>query len=209
MQRTRIVVTLVTSALLLMGSASADVLISNLPGTASGTGSNLGLGTDGADRTKAVGLTMGADALDFESVVAFIENGTPASTLSGGIYSDVGGNPGALLAAFTPVAVPIGQVPTETMITTAAPYTLAAGTSYWFVLDGPDFANDLLWASLSPNAAPTAMGDITFDGYRFSSNGGTSWGSSSIYNGVTINAIPEPTALSLLAVLGLLAARRR
>jgi hypothetical protein len=196
---------------LLASAASADVILSNLPGASSGTGTNLGLGTDGADRTKAVGLTMGADSYEFESLVAMISNlSTPDSTLSGGIYSSVGGNPGSLLAGFTPVAVPTGVDSQLISISLPGSFTLAAGTSYWFVLDGPSFTNSLLWDSLSPNVAPAAASGITFDGYRFASDGGNTWGSSSVYNGVTINAvIPAPAALSLLGAAGLLGARRR
>jgi hypothetical protein len=195
--------------LLLAATAQADVLLSNLPGTGSGTGTNLGLGTDGADRTKGVGLTMGGDTLQFVDMVALISNTTPSSTLSGGIYSSVGGNPGALLAAFTSVPIPASMPATEISITTAAPFNLMAGTSYWFVLDGPASTNSLLWQSLTPNTAPTPAAGITYDGYRFSSNGGGSWGSSGIFNGVTINAVPEPATLCLLGVVGLFVARRR
>jgi hypothetical protein len=200
---------------LLASAASADVILSNLPGASSGTGTNLGLGTDGADRTKAVGLSISdnlpPDYRPFESIVVMVSNlSTPDSTLSGGIYSSVGGNPGELLASFTPVAVPTGTHSELVTLTLPGSFTLSGGTSYWFLLDGPAVTNSLLWDSLSPNVAPTVASGITFDGYRFSSDGGGSWGSSSVYNGVTINAvIPAPAALSLLGAAGLLGARRR
>lgn len=184
-----------------LGAAAAQAqLVSNLPGTGSGSGTNLGLGTDLTDRTKAVGVTIGATAFDFASVVALISNGSPASTLSGGIYSDVGGNPGTLLAAFTPVAIADSQAVGEVSITTAAPYVLAAGTTYWFVLDGPAISNSLLWQSLSPNVAPTSGSGATYVGYRFSSNGGASWASSSTFNGVTVNADLVPVELQRFTV---------
>lgn len=205
----RIVTTLVLSCLLLVGSAAADTILSNLPGTPGVSGTNLGLGIDAADRTKGVGLTMGASAMDFQSMVALIANTTPPSVLSGGIYSSVSNNPGALLAAFTPVAVAANAPAAEVSITTAAPFTLQAGTSYWFVLDGPTTTNSLLWHQLSVNTAPTAAPGYTFVGYRFSSNGGTTWGSSTIYNGMSINVVPEPMSLGMLALVGALALRRR
>lgn len=190
------------------GTVSANPILSNLPGTSSGTGTNLGIGTDLADRTKAVGLTMGAESLDFVSMVALMSNPGATVNLSGGIYSSAGGNPGALLAAFTPVSVAGGTTAQEFTLTVAGGFSLQAGESYWFVLDGPAFTNSLLWNSLSPNATPTADG-VTFDGYRFSSNGGASWGSSSIFNGMTINAIPAPGVAGLFGLAGLAAARRR
>lgn len=200
------------SSVLILGlsiAVQADPILSNLPGAGTGTGTNLGIGTDTADRTKAVGLTMGGTAMDFESVVALISNGTPASTLSGGIHASTGGNPGAQLAAFTPVAIGANAAAAEVALTVAGGFTLQANTSYWFVLDGPASTNSLLWQTLSPNVAPVASLGASFDGYRFSSNGGTSWASSSLFNGVTVNVVPEPASLALLALGGLMTLRRR
>lgn len=57
---------------------------------------------------------------------------------------------------------------------------------------------------------PTGSGGVSFVGYRFSSNGGSTWGSCSIYNGIEINAvIPTPATMGLLAAAGAFAARRR
>ena len=199
MRTTRVILVLIVGLIVAASNGQAQ-LISNLPGTGSGTGTNLGVGTDGTDRTKGVGLTVGADAADFVSMVAMISNSSPASTLSGGIYSDVGGNPGTLLAAFTPVPIADGQAVGEVTITTAAPYQLAANTTYWFVLDGPATTNSLLWQTLSPNVAPTAGPGATYVGYRFSSNGGSTWGSSSLFNGVEINANVVPVELQSFTI---------
>jgi hypothetical protein len=190
----------VVLAVLLVASQGQAQLLGNLPGTPSGTGSNLGLGTDGADRTKAVGMTVGADPVDITSMVALISNTTPASTLSGGIYSDSGGNPGTLVVDFTPVPIADGQPVGEVTILPSAPVQLAAGTTYWFVLDGPDTTNSLLWQSLTPNTAPTAAAGVSYVGYRFSSNGGASWGSSSIYNGVSIEGVVVPVELQSFTI---------
>jgi hypothetical protein len=185
-------------------------ILSNLPATPTTTGTNLGLGTDLANRAKAVGLTMGSSAMEFDSMVALISNGTPASTLSGGIFSNVGGNPGLLLAAFTDVPVAASAAVSQVAVTTAAPFTLQANTSYWFVLDGPNTTNSLLWNSITPNTAPTAVVGVTFLGYRFSSNNNVTWANSTTFNGVTINAIvPEPGTITVLAGSILLVLRRR
>ena len=198
------------SLALIAGAASAQTILSNLPANFTTSGTNLGVGIDLADRTKGVGLTMGATSLDFASMTAVISNsGTTAATLSGGIYGSSGGNPGALLAAFNSVSVAAGAGAGLVSLTTGGTFTLQAGTSYWFVLDGPAVSNSLLWHSLSPNAAPTAAAGITYDGYRFSADGGANWGSSSIFNGVEITAVPAPGALALIGLGGLAAARRR
>ncbi|MCC5823670.1 MAG: hypothetical protein LAT64_10945 [Phycisphaerales bacterium] len=192
------------------GVASANPILSNLPANSSGTGTNLGLGIDSVLRTKAVGLTMGAESLDFVSMEVLMSNPStsPSSNLVGGIYSDVGGNPGGLLAAFTPTMIASGTTAQIFTLTVAGGFTLNAGQTYWFRLDGPNSTNSMMWNSLSPNAAPTGMG-ANFVGYRFSTNDGASWTNSTIYNGMTINAIPTPGAFGVLAMAGLVSARRR
>ncbi|MEX1311300.1 MAG: choice-of-anchor R domain-containing protein [Candidatus Sulfomarinibacteraceae bacterium] len=79
-------------------------------------------------------------------------------------------------------------------------HRLAANTTYWFVLDGPATTNSLLWQTLSPNVAPTAGPGATYVGYRFSSNGGSTWGSSSLFNGVEINADVVPVELQSFTI---------
>lgn len=189
-------------------SVSAQVILSNLPATNSTTGTNLGIGTDGADRTKGVGLTTGAVPLMFDTITAPVSNAGSDALLSGGIFSDVAGNPGILLAAFDPLNIPSGTVGMNASLSIGGGFTLLPSTTYWFVLDGPSVSNSLLWHSLSPNVAPTANG-VAFVGYRFSSNGGSTWGNSTTFNGVSIAVIPAPAAFAPLAGAGLLAFRRR
>lgn len=209
MRMSRLFAAATAASLLLCATASAQVILGNLPATPAGTGTNLGLGIDAVNRTKGVGLTMGSDSLEFVSLVALMSNTSPASTLGGGIYSNVGGNPGVELMSFIPVPVPENTPPTEFTLTAAGSFTLDANTSYWFVLTGPTTTQSLLWQSLSPNTAPTPAPGISFDGYRFSTNQGASWTNSTIFNGVAINAIPEPATLSLLAASGIALLRRR
>lgn len=200
-----------------IASANAQSIAGNLIGTYSTTGTNLGLGTDAADRTKAVGVTIGAGLdLIFQNMQVIIGNAGVNSVLSGGIFSDVGGNPGVLLAAFNPMNVPTGTNMANLSLTTAAPFTLVAGVTYWFVLDGPTTTNSLLWHATTPNTAPTTAQGATFVGYRFSSNGGATWANSGIFNGMQINAapIPEPSTWAMLGLgaglfLGVNRLRRR
>lgn len=201
----------VFAVVLMTAPASAVLVLSNLHGTPTTTGgTNLGLGIDAVDRTKGVGLTTGTDPLTFNSMTAIISNTTPASTLSGGIFSSVANNPGVQLAAFTPVPIGTNVSVQQVQLTVPGGFTLLPATSYWFVLDGPSTTNSLLWNQLNPNIAPTANG-VTFVGYRFSSNGGSTWANSTIFNGMGIDAdiVPEPTSLGALAVAGVLALRRR
>ena len=201
----------------LAAPAKAIVILSNLPVTGSQTGSALGLGTDRTDRTKAVGLTIGANDLSFTSLTGLFRNPDIVSrAVTGGIFSDVGGNPGAQLVAFNPVSIAAGASAVLETLTAVSAFTLLANTSYWFVLDGPDIENSLHWDALNPNTAPTPSAEVSFDGYRFSGFGGAIWIGSSIFNGVQIEAsrivdLPEPGTLALfgLGLLGLGIARRR
>lgn len=162
-----------------------------------------------ADFTKAVGITTGASELRFDAMRVLVTS-SPAQ-LSGGIYSDVGGNPGVLLAPFATLT--LGQVlePTLVVLTTTADFTLAAATTYWFRLTSPTGNSDLNWNRLDPNVAPSSDGGVGFAGYRFSTDGGASWSVSTTPNVVAIEAtvIPAPGAAVLLGLGGLLAARRR
>lgn len=162
-----------------------------------------------ADLTKAVGITTGASELRFDAMRVLVTSS--AAQLSGGIYSDVGGNPGVLLASFA--ALTLGRVlePTLVVLTTTADFTLAAATTYWFRLTSPTGNSDLNWNRLDPNVEPSSDGGVGFAGYRFSTDGGALWSVSTTPNVVAIEAtvIPAPGAAVLLGLGGLLAARRR
>ena len=184
------------------GAANAQSILNNLTGTYTTTGTNLGIGTDGADRTKGVGLTIGGGVdYIFQNMQAIISNaGTASALLTGGIFADSGGNPGALLAAFNSINVAAGTMMANLSLTTSTPFTLTAGVTYWFVLDGPATTNSLLWNGTSPNTSPTAAAGVTFAGYRFSSNGGSTWTNSTTFNAMQINAapVPEPSTWAMI-----------
>ena len=202
----------IAAVLAAAGVVRADVILTNLPGTPSVTGTNLGLGSDNAHRKKAVGLRTADQPLAFESMLVWMDNSDPVTrTLIGGIYSDIGDRPGLEVASFTPADVPAGSDNLPVTLTAAGDFILAPDTTYWFLLDGPSVTNTLLWAMLTPDTAPTGSG-VTWEGYRFSSNGGSTWVSSQSFNTIEIraSAIPEPGALFLLLpAAGVLLRRRR
>lgn len=173
------------------------LILGNLPGTPSGTGTNLGLGIDSAVRLKAVGFTTGADPLRLLSATALVSNPAPASVLSAAIHADDAGNPGAQLFALEPVPVPENTPATELALSPPpGGIELDAGTSYWLVFSGPATTQSLLWESLDPNTAPVADG-VAYLGYRFSSTGGASWAASTTFNGVSVLAEPAGPATEL------------
>ena len=176
-----------------------DTILSNIPGT----GTYVAGSFLGSPFSKAVGLTLGGTDMVFQSMDAILSNiafPQQENFLGGGIYSSPGGNPGALLASFDVVFLPGGSDNVTVTFMTTTPFTLLAGTSYWFVL------NDLLggsvdWQRDSANTAPTATG-VTWDGYRLTSNAGTSWTASSVNNSMAINAapVPEPATWAMVCI---------
>lgn len=202
-------------SLLIANQTQASLILSNLPGEpAVNPSTNLGLSALG-DLTKGVGLTMGTDSMYFVSMSVLISNSESPSILSGGIFSDIAGNPDVPLVAFTPLNVTESSSVSfyEYTLTIPDSLILAANTSYWFVLDGPTTENNLAWHPVSSGAAPIALGDITFTGYRYSLNGGTNWNPSSVFNSVAINAspVPVPGASWLFGscIVGLLGLRKK
>lgn len=190
-------------------TAHADVILSNLPGTSADTGTPLGV-TGTSDYRAAVGLTTGAAPVEFASIDLLVSNaGDTSATLSFSIFTSGGGGPDFQVSNVGIVSVPANTEPTVFNLNLGAPFALFPNTSYWFVINGPPMANSLRWEQLNPNSPPTPAPGITFDGYRTSASGGSSWVNSLVYNGVRINVVPEPATLSLvvLAALGLL--RRR
>ncbi|MCA3004741.1 MAG: PEP-CTERM sorting domain-containing protein [Phycisphaerales bacterium] len=196
--------------------AHGDVILSNLSGLAGPSVPQLGTSigptmapSAAADFTKAVGITTGASAFRFDAMHVLVTS-SPAR-LSGGIYSDLGGNPGALLASFATLT--LGQIlePTLVVLTTTTDFTLDPATTYWFRLTSPTGDSDLNWNRLDPNVSPSPAGGVGFAGYRFSTDGGASWSVSTTPNVVAIEAtaIPAPGTAALLGLGGLLGSLRR
>ena len=196
--------------------AHGDVILSNLSGLAGPSVPHVGTSIGPtvppsavADFTKAVGITTGVSAFRFDAMRVLVTS-SPAQ-LGGGIYSDVGGNPGELLASFSTLT--LGQIlePTLVVLTTTSDFTLGPATTYWFRLTSPTGNSDLNWNRLDPNVAPSSDGGVGFAGYRFSTDGGASWSVSTTSNVVAIEAtvIPAPGTAALLGLGGLLGSLRR
>lgn len=225
--------TLLASGLLCLSMvlpSQAAVLITNYSGGPYTSGLTIGNGAlePGSVDYAAVGVTIGANALDFVSLEAIFDNNAFLFTrdVTGGIYSDIGGNPGTELAAFDsftlPAQDPDPALANDVNIYLTTVFQLQANTTYWFVLSGP-FGVGLLpnWQQDTNNTAPVGFGLGTPVGYRFSGDSQTTWVSSSINNQVYISVAddfpinvetPEPSSF-VLAGTGLLlavgAVRRR
>lgn len=215
------------AAMAMAGAGHAAVLVGHdltgpFAGFPGGSGTSL-FWTFQGNWVKAVGVDIGpGNTFSFDSFTAVLQMDAGAGaigteTVWAGIFADNNGQPGSLWAALNTAVV---QAPTYayTPVQFSAPgaVTLWAGQRYWFVLgDGTlDAGPDLRWAVMAPNTPPAAAA-ASLLGYSFSQDGGVSWGASSTFNAVSIEAtaVPEPQTLGLMlagvgVVLGV-AARRR
>jgi len=156
-------------------------------GTPVGVAMTIGGSTDSNHQQIAIGLTMGSISMTFESMTAWISNETVDSiSLIGGIYTDLGGNPGTLLASFVPINPPTITDVFGASLVTSVPVTLAANTTYWFLLDGATSSPNKTLGWLLPkdpddplapsdDYEPVATPPVTFVSERWSEDSGATW----------------------------------
>ena len=182
----------------------AGIILTNLPGT--GTYGSTGIDLLTSTSWGAVGFQTSSAAESFTSFRGFFTSGT-GGQIDGGIYSDNSGNPGSLLAAFTPVTVPASQPAISLTVNTASPFTLQATTNYWVVLHDPIIPYGWDRDNSTNGTTPAASSGHTFNGYRTSINSGTAWSSSTgnWTTEITVATTPEPSTMVLacLAAAGL------
>jgi hypothetical protein len=208
------------------GVTRATVLMENLFGSApinSAVLSGANLLAIGQTYWGAVGMNTGTNAYNFDRMNIFIlSNNLQNMQINGGIYSDSAGSPGSLVQAFNPVIVPpvSSSLPQSWIFTTPVPTTLAAGTNYWFVVNGINTPASYqpfayFWTGAT-NFQPTTNYDGTSDlGFSASTFGGSGWAPPSpakpgmIIEGTAV-IVPEPAAgLTILAVFAGLRRRAR
>lgn len=203
-------------------------------GTPVGVAMTIGGSTDSNHQQIAIGLTMGSISMTFESMTAWINNETAESiSLIGGIYTDLGGNPGTLLASFVPITPPTVTDVFGASLVTSVPVTLTANTTYWFLLDGATSSpnHTLGWLlpkdpddplAPSDDYEPVATPPVTFVSERVSQDSGATWRHLALAHvafsiDATIDttgtpAVPEPSTLALCGValvIGTILLRRR
>jgi hypothetical protein len=209
---------LLIAPLILASVAPAAVLVTNFPPNNQG---GAGYNVD-ANSSVALVVTIGATPVRFDSLEAVFNSFCSLDcpyTVEGGIYADVGGAPGALLAPF--IDQPLGPL-AETIVTftTAAAFNLSAGATYWFILEAPGVVSSGgEWIDGGEPYTDTVLADAL--GFN-TKVGADPWGPvvefpvpgsdgnpQAQLNGT---AIPEPGTLTLLgfalAGMGLFARRR-
>lgn len=188
------------------GSASATVVIGNLPAANDGTSSALLNNL----RIKALSFTMPAGPGYFlDNVVVRLRNYEAGEAVFVQIRADDGtGNPGATVLADLVVPTGVGAAATDYTTTPSGSVSLLGGATYWVYVAG-SATSSFDWTASSPGIPPTGV--ATFGLNRFTTNGGSTWTNSTIINSFQVNGtlIPTPGTLAVLAGLGLVAGRRR
>ncbi|MBY0503188.1 MAG: PEP-CTERM sorting domain-containing protein [Bryobacteraceae bacterium] len=200
-----------------LASAHAATIVDNLTGGPYQNGTAVGGTSQSALTMQALGIDVGAAALQFVSLDTIFSNNSQTTTksVSGGIYADLAGNPGTLLVSFNFVNIPAQSL--HAPIQSTASISLQANTRYWFVLTGPGGSETSLNWETSGNNAPVGSIYAATVGFRNSTNSGTSWSASTVNNQLRINAVPdfniepvpEPSTFVLAATGFLLASRLR
>jgi hypothetical protein len=195
----------------LSGAARADVILSNLPGNDRSTTFINGPrgGFDGVIPfgSKAAGFTMttSSDFLldEVQLRLLFVSaNSVPVVAL---YNTNALGNPGTPLITLTnPPVLPVGAITTFSFLP-PAPFTLAAGSTYWIVVSNAATVPDsFLWEANAPSIRPTGL--ATSAGYRFNNGPPPPVSASSTFNSFAVLAtalIPEPST-GLLCGVGML-----
>lgn len=176
-------------------------LIGNLPQTNDLT--TIGTLSSSGTNVRAVSFTLPTGTNYFlQNAVLRLTGYDSADVLRVQIRNDVGGlNPGGTILANLTVPTGLGAAITNNYTATPSTptsLTLVQNTKYW--LYATISSGSLTWLAPSPNVNPTGI--ATFGAYRFSSNGGTTFGASNITNSFEINATAVPFETDALPVIG-------
>ncbi len=148
----------------LAGMASADVILSNMPGNDGTQSAALQAG-----RIKAMGFSMPAgDDYTLNNITMRLDVSSTGVQIWVRIFDDVGGLPTNELATLD-VSPITGLGIADYVCTPQAPFTLSGGTNYWIVVYNTG-AVSLSWKASSPAQLPTGI--ATHYGSLFSTNTG-------------------------------------
>lgn len=191
-------------------SAQAINLIGNLSSgnpLSTTDDTTIGVGFWSRDTVKAVSFSLSSDSdYTLDNVVLALSDYTDSNLPSVTIRNSTGGTtPGStILGTLTNPSANDGSAAQFTF-TPNSSFTLQANTTYWLYVDHTlvsDF-DFFRWLTLNPNTPPSGLAN--FGNYAFSSNGGSRFISSSVFNAFQINATavaqPVPEPLTILGSL--------
>ena len=178
----------VSSIVLFASAAAADIIIGNYP-----PANDL---TQTADvdnlRQKAMAFTMPATTpYDVSSITLRLGNYvTPGDVAILEIRDHTGSNaaPGPNVVGSFIAPPSSSSAIADFVFMPNGAVTLQAGTSYWITLRGQDAVTSFDWKASSPGLTPTGV--ATFTANLFTSNGGTTWTSSTIITTFVIEGNP-------------------
>ena len=209
---------LAATTLVAFSSAQAAVVYGNL-----GPNGTISISTSGgitltSSAWRAIAFTPGgSDLLLSTATIGLSVNAAGSADVRLDLYSNNSGVPGTSLFNTTQtlsantVAQPIDFTLNQ---------TLSSGTTYWIVAQNVSGSGTLTWrpADTSPLVGPTTQNSSGWTNLGnstgiSSSNGGVTWGSTGTgaSNAISLNAVPEPGAVSIAALFatGVLLRRNR
>jgi len=163
-------------------------LIGNLP---SNDVSSTGLSSSSGTNVKAVSFTLptGTDYI-LNNVILRLGSYGASDVFNVQIRNDTGdANPGPTILANLTLPGSQGDANFDYTFTPATAFTFLQNTKYWLYVDissGSGGSGSIVWRASSPAVPPAGI--ATYGAYRFSNNGGTSFGNSSVLNSFQINA---------------------
>lgn len=176
--------------------ATADVIIGNIGG---GDLSSTAFGSGTTTVFKAAGFTMSNASYDLTGVTLAVNVAAPDALPRVSIWSGNTSGPVSELIVLTAPSIPLGR--NDLVFTPSSQFTLDANQTYWVYVEAATSGNFNWIATQTQPSGPHA----TSNGYNF--NGSPS----SFLNKYEVSGtpVPAPSAMAMLAIGGLVAARRR
>ena len=200
------ILTILTSTVLALGSAQADIVFGNLGADGAAATGPTGGRNIATGSWSAIGFTTAAAAFDLNTV-SFAFSTLGNTTIVMDLYSNSGGNPGSFITRLGTEVIPLGTSYTNQRIDFTPNYGLSASTSYWLV-GRATAGNGGTWIK---NTANTIAGDQNSSGWtalgvKQTSTSGAGWATSTgnaSYISLSVDAsnpIPEPGTWAAMAI---------